>query len=146
LGATGFPSSSSHVHGATGFPSSISHVHGATGFPSSSSHVHGATGFPSSSSHVHGATGFPTSMSYVHEATRFPSSIYQAPTTMSRNYLQNDLLDLDGVLSERLISLKRSYSCYKGYLTQLYSEMELAMSSLNVAVAIDIKNRIQDIF
>ena len=43
------------------------------------------------------------------------------------------LPDIEGVLSERIRSLKRSYSAHKGRLTRLYGELERAMSSLDNA-------------
>ena len=79
----------------------------------------------------------------------FPSSLRHAHTTSSRADGQrnsSELLDLDGVLQERQVSLKRSYSGYKGYLTRMYNEMESAMISSNVVAAMEGKKRIEETY
>ena len=55
--------------------------------------------------------------------------------------------EVDGFLSERVRSLKKSYSTYKGHLTRLYRELELAMSSpQNVDEVVEKKQSIEYVY
>ena len=136
---TGIFSTSVYGSGNAGIMSTSVYASHNTGIPSTPVYESLNTGIPSTS--VCGSTTTETPSSYVYGlwSSGIPSrdfSVYGLSNIgnpwsdfMPRRSRTVSVPYVDGTSSEKLISLKRSYSSYKGHLTRIYNELELAMSS-----------------